>query len=1554
MWWSLHPAKLLSVALLISPFLQVATSSPAVNVGLKASWDSAPYILELIETAAAENPSSYYPLVAAISSGEFNPNSSTDQALYTEFLRVATAHGYLTKPEELSLFNLALSIHAAAPRIEAHYQYYEQNLEPRLGDDYKPECHTWIQWGSRQICDLSDNIDTLKEPKLGDTTFEDLLPFDRTSGDEGKPVAIIYISDVMDRNLKILQKEAAKGKIEYRVRYRRSKTEEGRPVILSGYGVGLALKKTDYMVMDDRDLGDGAEETGKGSIKTSETQAVLEDSESQDITPLQGKDLAGLGYKAASFIMASENPFDTLQKLSQDFPKYQAKLAAVETDEELVDELGDNWDMLFGPGVNQMFINGLQMEDSHINVFGLIEHLRGETRLIDGFKKLGLNTTEVMKLLTHETLTQAKADKTQRFDYRDVKEGGDVIFWLNDLEKDARYKDFIPRVFGLLRQVMPGSIHPVRKNIHQIVFPVDYSSQSDMMLISTQLRVYVHRKVAMRFGLVPMTTSQEAIDQAKVIYYLQDNYGLKYTLEYIDQSLVQKTWAKPSQKVFDEVVKGATGTLEGGKALSLQEVLSSEDLSNRMERAKKWGQRLGTDGPTPLILLNGQPIPKDEDWPAYMQPKLAADISLIQQATYLGELTDESSYPDWFLNDAAPRRNRHIFPEKGVDIKHINIAEVASAHKEVFKKLPKVNSNTVDRSKETNIWVVGDFDSPSGNELLTAAGEMQMHTTGANLVLINNPALLTEKPMLSTLLYHFQQVGPMTEVVFQQILLQVRSLIEKLDPRLDHVERFMEEFANFAKEETWGIPDHIEAGTFWGDARKLLASSGLKPGDRGLIVNGRVVGPIPVDEPFTFEDLQALVEYERRKRIEPVLKAAEDLGIMDKITQTDELGPAALTNQIALAGTPSVPLGFLDDPDMTRVDIRDKIALSYKHSGFTVGNKDSANIHIVVSLDPASEKAQKWVPLLNVISEMSGVYLELYLNPARTVSELPVKRFYRHVLQAKPQFDDKGFTINPRAGFENIPEKVLLSLSMDVPSSWLVTSKECIYDLDNLKIAALKDNLRGSDIEALYELRSILIEGHSSEVGGGAPQGAQLVLGTEKEPHIQDTIIMVNLGYFQLKANPGYYKINLKEGRSKEIYHIDTLGTKGQNSLADKDDKSEVALISFQGATLFPRLSRNPGMEDEKILAGDEAEEETTGALGKAVKWFKKAESLLGVGQNKANSVMNNHADINVFSVASGHLYERFLNIMMLSVMKHTDKTVKFWFIENFLSPSFKDFLPSMAKEYNFTYELVTYKWPHWLRAQKEKQREIWGYKILFLDVLFPLDLEKVIFVDADQIVRTDLKELVDLDLQGAPYGFTPMCDSRKEIEGFRFWKQGYWKTYLRGLPYHISALYVVDLKRFRQIAAGDRLRQQYHSLSADPNSLANLDQDLPNHMQSILPIHSLPQDWLWCETWCSDESLKTAKTIDLCNNPMTKEPKLDRARRQVPEWTLYDNEVARLAKRVAAERKDESGATAIEGHLVEAAKEEEDSRKKEEESSNGQKGDENDKEEKPRGHDEL
>jgi len=163
-------------------------------------------------------------------------------------------------------------------------------------------------------------------------------------------------------------------------------------------------------------------------------------------------------------------------------------------------------------------------------------------------------------------------------------------------------------------------------------------------------------------------------------------------------------------------------------------------------------------------------------------------------------------------------------------------------------------------------------------------------------------------------------------------------------------------------------------------------------------------------------------------------------------------------------------------------------------------------------------------------------------------------------------------------------------------------------------------------------------------------------------------------------------------------------------------------VTTFRGGFSDVRVRKVPGREHEQLIVSEPQEG-----------IWDKLSTAWG-GRDKTVPAPNPHAEINVFSVASGHMYERLLRIMIASVMKHTQSTVKFWFIENFLSPSFKHSLPLMAEHYGFKYQYVTYKWPKWLRFQKEKQRLIWGYKILFLDVLFPLDLDKVIFVDADQV----------------------------------------------------------------------------------------------------------------------------------------------------------------------------------------------------------------------------
>ena len=65
------------------------------------------------------------------------------------------------------------------------------------------------------------------------------------------------------------------------------------------------------------------------------------------------------------------------------------------------------------------------------------------------------------------------------------------------------------------------------------------------------------------------------------------------------------------------------------------------------------------------------------------------------------------------------------------------------------------------------------------------------------------------------------------------------------------------------------------------------------------------------------------------------------------------------------------------------------------------------------------------------------------------------------------------------------------------------------------------------------------------------------------------------------------------------------------------------------------------------------------------------------------------------------------LKIMMLAIKRQSKYNVKFWIIKQFLSPQFKATLPIMSKKYNFSYQLVSYKWPKWLRPQVEKQRII-------------------------------------------------------------------------------------------------------------------------------------------------------------------------------------------------------------------------------------------------------
>ncbi|KAL3756674.1 hypothetical protein ACHAWU_002577 [Discostella pseudostelligera] len=693
------------------------------------------------------------------------------------------------------------------------------------------------------------------------------------------------------------------------------------------------------------------------------------------------------------------------------------------------------------------------------------------------------------------------------------------------------------------------------------------------------------------------------------------------------------------------------------------------------------------------------------------------------------------------------------------------------------------------------------------------------------------------------------------------------------------------------------------------------------------LANGRVYVPLG-GSPMSVSDLQMLCNFEMdrtlaiTRTILPYL-LPEGGGTVDKVQALvlhQAIGSlAAMLGEMMSVSSSSSGLNDIAATfDSLRTESKNPLISSWNEESSSTGH---LQVRVSVILDPLTEPTQRVAPLLVAIRDVLKLPLMLIIAPRKVVqNDAPFSSYYRFVADPFSSPDLKP----PKALFENLPTTHVLTLRLDIPESWDAQQAYAVQDADNLRCdsrsgcedhanVSLSEGGRGPlDIEKAtieYSLKSLLFFGQCYDVSKGTPpNGLQLTLERSKssatlestsaaelkpdgdvtfsskavtQNEHTDTLVMKTVGYWQARANPGVWNLRIaSESRGAEIYHmvegkVDRRGgiTLSKESASSSETTSKTLVMKdFTNSGRLLLVKRREGYEEASLFR-DEVDSTSAQLAGK-------------------------DDTVHVFSLATGHAYERLLKIMMLSVTKRTSSPVKFWLFENFLSPSFKASAKFMAQRIGCEVEFVTYKWPEWLRGQSEKQRIIWGYKILFLDVLFPLDVRKIIYVDADQVIRGDLTELWNLDLDGAPYGYTPMCSSREETLGYAFWRTGFWLSHLRGKPYHISALYVVDLERFRRELVGDKLRSIYQNLSADPNSLANLDQDLPNYAQHDVRIFSLPQKWLWCESWCSDETKAEAMTIDLCNNPEHKEPKISMAKRIISgdlfeeSWEELDAEV--------------------------------------------------------------
>ncbi|KDO50103.1 hypothetical protein CISIN_1g000334mg [Citrus sinensis] len=1326
---------------------------------------------------------------------------------------------------------------------------------------------------------------------------------------------------------------------------------------LGGYGVELALKNMEYKAIDDSMIKEGVtledprtedlSQEVRGFVfskllerkpdLTSEIMSfrdyLLSSTTSETLEVWELKDL---GHQTAQRIVHASDPLQSMQEISQNFPSVVSSLSRMKLNDSIKDEIVAN-QRYMPPGKSLMALNGALINIEDIDLYLLIDLVHQELSLADQFSKLKIPRTITQKLLS--TVPPAESSMF-RVDFRSTH-----VQYLNNLEEDAMYKRWRSNINEILMPVFPGQLRYIRKNLFHAVYVLDPATVCGLEVIDMIMSLYENH-FPLRFGVIlysskfiksieinggelhsPVAEDDSPVNEdissliIRLFLFIKESHGTQTAFQFL--SNVNRLRMESADSADDDAleihhVEGAfvETILPKAKTPPQDMLLKLEKEKTFMDQSQESSMFVFKLGLTKLkccLLMNGLVSESSEE---ALLNAMNDELQRIQEQVYYGNINSYTDVLEKVLSESGINRyNPQIITDAKVKPKFISLASSFLGRETELKDINYLHSpETVDDVKPVTHLLAVDVTSKKGMKLLHEGIRFLIGgSNGARLGVLFSASREADLPSIifvkafeitASTYSHKKKV---LEFLDQLCSFYERTYLLASSATADSTQAFIDKVCEFA--EANGLSSKVYRASLpeysKGKVRKQLnkvvqflhRQLGVESGANAVITNGRVTFPID-ESTFLSHDLSLLESVEFKHRIKHIWEIIEEVNWQETYPDIDpDMLTSKFVSDIILFVTSSMAMR-----DRSSESARFEI-LSAEYSA-VVFNSENSTIHIDAVIDPLSPTGQKLSSLLRVLQRYAQPSMRIVLNPMSSLVDIPLKNYYRYVVPTMDDFSNTDYSISgPKAFFANMPLSKTLTMNLDVPEPWLVEPVIAVHDLDNILLEKLGDT---RTLQAVFELEALVLTGHCSEKDHEPPQGLQLILGTKSTPHLVDTLVMANLGYWQMKVSPGVWYLQLAPGRSSELYVLKEDG----NVNEDRSLSKRITINDLRGKVVHMEVVKKKGKENEKLLVSSDEDSHSQAEGHWNSNFLKWASGFIGGSeQSKKEKAAVDHGKverhgktINIFSIASGHLYERFLKIMILSVLKNTCRPVKFWFIKNYLSPQFKDVIPHMAQEYGFEYELITYKWPTWLHKQKEKQRIIWAYKILFLDVIFPLSLEKVIFVDADQVVRADMGELYDMDIKGRPLAYTPFCDNNKDMDGYRFWRQGFWKDHLRGRPYHISALYVVDLKRFRETAAGDNLRVFYETLSKDPNSLANLDQDLPNYAQHTVPIFSLPQEWLWCESWCGNATKSKAKTIDLCNNPMTKEPKLQGARRIVSEWPDLDSEARQFTAKILGE----------------------------------------------------
>jgi UDP-glucose:glycoprotein glucosyltransferase len=233
-------------------------------------------------------------------------------------------------------------------------------------------------------------------------------------------------------------------------------------------------------------------------------------------------------------------------------------------------------------------------------------------------------------------------------------------------------------------------------------------------------------------------------------------------------------------------------------------------------------------------------------------------------------------------------------------------------------------------------------------------------------------------------------------------------------------------------------------------------------------------------------------------------------------------------------------------------------------------------------INPVSTTGRQLSHLLHYLHTSLHAEVEVVLNPDEKEESMPLNSYY--TFAAPPVGPPEGVAAT-KAQLCNVPGNKILTMSVEVPEAWLVevraigpccrvewsahTCCTCVsrarvnlhagcwrtehvpvseswhmlqvvsadLDTDNLKLDDLGD---APGMEVRVELEAVMLTGACIDTAFEKsedlhPRGTQLILQDSHAKPLQDTLVMQNFGYFQLKTSPGVHASRIEV---RKVWHM--------------------------------------------------------------------------------------------------------------------------------------------------------------------------------------------------------------------------------------------------------------------------------------------------------------------------------------------------------------------------------------------------------------------------------